>query len=128
MNAVSEAQTGVASGVNNSVSRLAGLLAIAVFGTLAVVLFQQQLSGRLLRAGFEASSDVSRAAAEIGRSLTATPIPAFVTGPARLELAAAIRSAFLDSFGIIMLAAAGLAVLSAGVAAVTIGRDRARPE
>jgi EmrB/QacA subfamily drug resistance transporter len=125
MSAVSEARTGVASGINNSVSRLAGLLAVALFGTLAVLLFQHGLSARLAGAGFEASSSVVLAAREIGKSLTAIPIPASVTGAARTELAAAVRASFLQSFGIIMLTAAGLAVLSSAVAVFSIGREKA---
>ena len=36
MNAVSDAQTGIASGINNAAARLAGLFSIAILGTLAI--------------------------------------------------------------------------------------------
>ncbi len=47
MNAVLREQAGIASGINNAVSRLAGLLAIAVFGILLVHVFSAHLDRRL---------------------------------------------------------------------------------
>ena len=47
MNAVPVAQSGIASGVNNAVSRLAGLLAVAVFGLVLLTAFQHDFSRRL---------------------------------------------------------------------------------
>ena len=44
MTAVGEEQAGVASGINNAVSRTAGLLAIAVFGVVMLHAFSQRLA------------------------------------------------------------------------------------
>jgi len=47
MNSVERSHTGAASGINNTASRVAGLLAVAVFGTLMSVVFQRSLERRL---------------------------------------------------------------------------------
>src|SRR5262245_60905508 len=47
MSAVGEEQAGVASGINNAVSRTAGLLAIAVFGVMMLHTFSQTLASRM---------------------------------------------------------------------------------
>jgi hypothetical protein len=91
MNSVSETQTGIASGINNSVEEVSSLLAVALFGTVALAIFQQALPGHLSLAGFDPSSDTARAAEAIGNTLAASPIPSFVQGADRAQLEAALN-------------------------------------
>ena len=53
MGSVSEEQAGVASGINNAVSRTAGLLAIAVFGVVILHAFSRELGTRLNAVGVD---------------------------------------------------------------------------
>src|SRR6202035_3657447 len=55
MDSVGERQAGVASGVNNAVSRVASLLSIAVLGIIAFHVFDVQLEAKLDKAGFPPS-------------------------------------------------------------------------
>ncbi len=126
MNAVSETQSGVASGVNNSVDEVGSLLAVALFGTIAVAIFQQALSAHLALGGFALSSDAARAVEVIGKTLTGGAIPPFVQEAERAQLEVAVTAAFLQSFRSIMLAAAGIALLSALFAAIMIDRGAKR--
>ena len=54
MNAVPADASGTASGINNALSRVAGVLAIAVFGALMAAVFGPHLRGALSAAGVPA--------------------------------------------------------------------------
>jgi EmrB/QacA subfamily drug resistance transporter len=114
MNALKPALAGTASGVNNAVSRVAGLLAIAVFG---IVLTQ----------GFDAALKVGLASgvpADVVQSVIAQKAKLAgiqVTNDAARQ---AIDAAFVAGFRRVMLLSAGLAVLSAIAAGVMIRPSR----
>src|SRR6185295_9584099 len=56
MGAVEGEHAGTASGVNNAVARVAGLLAIAIFGVLLARLFEVRVTPSLDRSGMTAST------------------------------------------------------------------------
>jgi len=118
MGAVDPAASGAASGINNAVAELAGMLAIALFGALAVGIFASALDARLTEIGV--APELRRALDAETARLAAATVPPDVAGEARQALAAVLDQSFLAAFRAVMIAAAGLAAGSACCAAVTI--------
>jgi len=112
-----ERHAGAASGINNTIARVAGLLAIAVFGAVAVTLFAHDLDRRLAFA----NENVRRAMRQQSLKLAAATPPRGLDEPTRQHVAAAVDAAFVHAFRIDMLAAAAIAAASAGGALVIRG-------
>lgn len=113
MNAVDQRYVGAASGINNAVSRIAGLLAVAVFGALLTGVFQKVLDEKL-------DSLPVRAQVEAQRSKLAA---AQTEDPHGRE---AIKEAFEAGYHTISWVAAGLALASALTAALLV-KQASRP-
>lgn len=118
MNAVDVAHAGVASGVNNAVSRAAGLIAIAVMGVLLQRVFDAQLERRLGRLSL--APDLVAEVRDQRTMLANTTAPAAASPSDRMAVQGAVAHAFVDGFRLVTLTAACLALASAAVAAVTI--------
>jgi type IV secretory pathway VirB6-like protein len=115
MGAVAESHAGIASGVNNAVSRVAGLLSVAVFGVVLASTFNARLTERMDGMKLPASE---RAKVDAQRSRLAG---AKVDDP---EMRRTVDEAFVAGYRVVLLMAAGLAVLSGVSAAVLITGGR----
>jgi MFS family permease len=115
MNAVDQANAGTASGINNAVSRLAGLLAVAIFGALLSGVFQRILNERL---------DVLHLTPEVRAQVEAQRprLAAAETGDERVRKA--IDEAFVGGYREVLWVAAGLALASSLSAAVLIKTEK----
>jgi EmrB/QacA subfamily drug resistance transporter len=104
MNAVPDFESGLASGVNNAVSRLASLLAVAAFGAVLVTVFNHSLDQRV--ALLIVSPDVRAQidAARLQLAAAHNPDPA---------VQQAITESFLSGYRAVIWIATGLAALSA---------------
>lgn len=111
MDSVSEHQAGVASGVNNAVSRVASLLSIAVLGIIAFHVFNSQLQKRLDATNFP--EPVKHAVLEQRNRLTQIEAPSELNADQKIALKRSIDESFLAAFRWVMVVSAGLALLSA---------------
>lgn len=120
MNAVPTAQSGTASGINNAVSRTAGVLALAVMGAVAIIVFQSALAGRL--DAIVTLPDETRSAfidAEAGELAAAQP-PDSLDAETSASVQDAINSAFVDTFRLVALVGAVMGWASAFMAFLLI--------
>jgi EmrB/QacA subfamily drug resistance transporter len=123
MNSVGDDQAGIASGVNNAVSRAAGLLAVAVLGVLMAARFEPQLQQGLTAARLPPA--VVQAVWQQRDRLAAVEPPAGAERATADQVRRAVGEAFIDGYRAVMLACAALALLGAGSAAVLIRPARA---
>jgi EmrB/QacA subfamily drug resistance transporter len=120
-----ESEAGAASGINNTISRAAGLLAIALFGTLSIVLFARDLDNRLGRAG--ESVAVRHAMVAQRLALADARPPANLPPQKRSQIETAVDDAFVHAFRVSMLLAGVLAIVSAAGGLLTVSK-RAHPD
>jgi EmrB/QacA subfamily drug resistance transporter len=106
MNSVAETRAGVASGINNAVSRVAGLLAIALLGIVMLQEFNHTLDKELsgLPTSIRQSLDQQRT------KLAAADLPQNISPAVRAQLRNAISHSFVAGFRAVMFAGAMLAV------------------
>ena len=122
MSAVGEHQAGVASGVNNTVARLAGVLAVGALTAVAIAWFSSALETRLHDAGVPGPlvESVSANAADLAELETPRDLDASIARAVRESVAAA----YVETFRMIMIVCGVLAAISGAVAWFSLGGRR----
>jgi MFS family permease len=111
MGAVEEQHAGIASGINNAVSRTAGLISIAVLGIVMAGVFARNFNARLQPLDVPLET---RAALEAQTSRVATiSIPDELKGETKEAIKRGIEESFVSGFRVVILIAAVLALASA---------------
>jgi hypothetical protein len=118
MNAVDERHAGLASGINNASARIAGMLAVALLGSVTVGVFRAGLDTRL--AQLHVPSEARDAIHQQARKLTDVPLPSQVAPRTRQAMQHAVTESFITSFRVATLIATALALLSAAIAYLMI--------
>jgi EmrB/QacA subfamily drug resistance transporter len=110
MNAVKQNRAGVASGINNAVSRTAGLLAVAVLGIVMLHTFNSELDRRLQTLGI--APELKQALDQQRTRLAAAEVPTSVEPAQRQILKQAINESFVAGFRRVTMVCFALALLS----------------
>jgi len=111
MSAVPQERVGVGSGINNAVSRVASLMAVAVLGLVLSTTFNRALDRRLDALGLQGAARVAVDAQREKLAAIESSDP---------EIRAAVAGAFLSGYRVVQWTAAGLAVLGTLTAALLI--------
>jgi predicted MFS family arabinose efflux permease len=114
MNSGEQERAGTASGINNAVARVAGVLAVAVLGALMAAAFAHSLRHSL--DGFHLNAGVVQQLESNVAKLGSLGAPSGVDSQTASTIRSAIAESFIFGFRLIMLLCAGLAIASAAVA------------
>jgi hypothetical protein len=121
MNSVNEDRVGTASGINNAVARVAGVLAIAALGIVMVKAFGFDLDRRL--ASLALPSDILQELQTNETKLAGLQAPAGLDPIASASIRESVREAFVYGFRIVILICSGLSLASAAVTWLMIPQD-----
>src|SRR5437763_7301641 len=110
LGATTERYSGIASGINNAVARVAGLLAIAILGIVVSAVFNALLASDT--ASMHLSPTVQQALDAQRGKLAGTEVPPGVDPAIHAALSSAIAQSFVWAFRVAMLIGAGLALTS----------------
>jgi EmrB/QacA subfamily drug resistance transporter len=124
LSSVSGSHAGLASGVNNAVSRTASLLSIPVLGIFVFMTFSAQLDAQTAELDLPQGARQQLEAEKV--DLAGAEVPDGLDGGTAAAVERAIDESFVAGYRVAMLIAAGLALASAVVAGIMIeGKGRA---
>lgn len=116
--AQAKGRTGLASGINNAISRVAAVVAIAALGSVISTAFSASLEDRLAEFDLPPQARTTLEARSVQLGATQPPESLSPTAQSRIE--AAIDGAFVYGFRVVVLITAVLALLSAVTAGVLV--------
>ncbi len=122
MNSAGQDRVGAASGINNAVARVAGVLAIAALGIVMMKAFSIRLNHSLIHVALPPNVFEAVQAGE--SKLADLPIPTGLTSVTKAAIRQSVAEAFVFGFRMVMLICAGLGVVSSAVAWLMIPRGR----
>lgn len=125
MDSAGEDHVGVASGINNAIARIAGVLAIAVLGIAMTTTFRSQLNHEV--AGLSLPPGVLQEMQENEIKLAGMEVPVAVDPATRGAIRGMIEGAFVSGFRLVMVICVSLAVASAGVTWFSIPQMKSAP-
>jgi len=111
MGALPDHYSGTASGINNAITRIAGVFTNAILGALAILFFSGFLNERINNVRL--NKDEKKAVTEQVKNLGNAKPPEQINNNDKTIIAKAYKDGFIKGYGNIMLICAGLAFLGA---------------
>jgi EmrB/QacA subfamily drug resistance transporter len=127
LNSVDERNAGIASGINNAISRVAGLLAIAVLGALISAHFATRLDDRLSGERLDGQA-VEVVTSAKSRPLAGSDEAARLNGSEQSTVGGAIEESSRDGFRLAVLIAALLMFAGGLTSALWIRNPKRKPD
>jgi len=121
MGAVSEDNAGIASGINNTVARAAGVLAVALLGALAMFSFNQSIAQKIT--GIELSSHMKNEIMMESSKLAGAEVPDGLSTENKVIVDKIYKDAFIDAFNKVVIIAA-IMTFFGGIMAFLFIRDK----
>jgi EmrB/QacA subfamily drug resistance transporter len=121
MNSVNQSRVGAASGINNAVARIAGVLAIAILGIVMVKVFGARLGHDLTELSLPPGALQQIQAEET--KLADLQAPASLDPHTKAAIGEFIKEAFVSGFRVVMLICVSLSLASAAVAGLMVRKD-----
>ena len=111
MGAVKPEYSGIASGINNAMTRIANVLAYAILGSVAIFLFTRSLEEKISPMNLSQTerSAVINQAANLGNA----EVPSIIKEKEKISISEVYRQSFISSYQIIMRCSAGLIFVGA---------------
>jgi predicted MFS family arabinose efflux permease len=114
MNSVDQDRVGTASGINNAVARVSGVLGIAVLGVVMIYAFRARLEGTLVHLSLPAAT-IQEIQSQETRLAGLQP-PSSLDPRTMATVIASAQQGFVSGFRIVMMICAGLCLASATIA------------
>ncbi len=124
MNSVTQGRAGTASGINNAVSRVAAVLAIAAFGIMMLQTFNSRLTHDLNQMNLTVTTRQDLDGQRI--RLAAMQVPNDIDVETQHAIRQSVAESFIAGFRTVMSAASGLALTSAAIAWFVIREPKQR--
>lgn len=118
MGAVSDDNAGIASGINNTVARAAGVLAIALLGSLALFSFNQSIVEKL--DAIELTVEMKNEIIEESSNLAAAEAPNALSAEYRVIVNNIYKDSFIQAFNKVMYIASAITFLGGMMAVIFI--------
>ncbi|MFY0601567.1 MAG: MFS transporter [Cyclobacteriaceae bacterium] len=125
MGAVSEDNSGLASGINNTVSRAAGVLAVALMGAMVMLSFKSSMQSEIAKSDF---SDSMKTEIMVESSkLAAAEAPHSLSGEDKVYVKKLLKDSFVGAFNRVVTVASLMTLMGSLMALVFI-KDRKRKQ